>query len=337
MGNKKDLLVTLADRKFLQQAKQLFSSVYWNAGWKGDYMILSHQIPENELKWFRDKGILVKECETLFDKSIGRDYSLIVFDKFYLFKTEFKKWENVIYLDSDIIVRGGLNRLTKINGFASVKSFLKIAGEFSDKSELLIDIRKKYSLEKKAFCTGIMAFSTKIITENTFNDLKKIFIEFEKIFLFGEEGALNLYFYNNWKRLPNVFGMDITPIAHLKIRPNDIHALVLHFIRFENKELYKPWNSENPYFEEWTANAKKADLMDLNIVQEIKPWNLFQITYYSWLYDFYLKYCTKFCKTMTLFFPLNSFIFSSLDRFAGWVGKCLKKCSPKLYIKLKKT
>ena len=65
---KKDLLVTLADENFLDQAKQLFSSVYWNAGWKGDYMLLAHEIPESKLKWFRDKGILVKKCKSVCDR-----------------------------------------------------------------------------------------------------------------------------------------------------------------------------------------------------------------------------------------------------------------------------
>ena len=55
MENKKDLLVTLADRNYINQVKQLFSSVYWNAGWKGDYMLLTHEIPEKDLKWFRTK------------------------------------------------------------------------------------------------------------------------------------------------------------------------------------------------------------------------------------------------------------------------------------------
>ena len=52
---KKNLLVTLAGKNYIKQAKQLFSSVYWNAGWKGDYMLLSYKIPEKELKWFKKK------------------------------------------------------------------------------------------------------------------------------------------------------------------------------------------------------------------------------------------------------------------------------------------
>jgi hypothetical protein len=66
MTEQKDsVIVTLADKNYVDQAKQLFSSVYWNAGWKGDYLLLSSGIPEEELKWFRNKGIIVYECKPL--------------------------------------------------------------------------------------------------------------------------------------------------------------------------------------------------------------------------------------------------------------------------------
>lgn len=56
------VLITLADENFIEQAKQLFSSVYHNAGWSEDYMLLAHNIPEMKLKWFRERGILIKHC-----------------------------------------------------------------------------------------------------------------------------------------------------------------------------------------------------------------------------------------------------------------------------------
>jgi len=47
---KKHLLVTLANENYINQAKQLFSSAYFNGGWDGDYLLLAHEIPENKLK-----------------------------------------------------------------------------------------------------------------------------------------------------------------------------------------------------------------------------------------------------------------------------------------------
>ena len=65
---KGNLLVTLADETYIDQAKQLFSSVYWNARWKGDYMLLSHNIPNEKLNWFKNKGILIKKCKSIYNK-----------------------------------------------------------------------------------------------------------------------------------------------------------------------------------------------------------------------------------------------------------------------------
>jgi len=39
---------------------------------------------------------------------------------FFLFTPEFKKWKNILYLETDIIVRAGLDALTNIRGFAAV-------------------------------------------------------------------------------------------------------------------------------------------------------------------------------------------------------------------------
>jgi hypothetical protein len=66
---KKDLLVTLADANYVDQARQVFSSAYWNGGWSGDYMLLAYGVPERDLQWFRDKGILVTECEPVLTAS----------------------------------------------------------------------------------------------------------------------------------------------------------------------------------------------------------------------------------------------------------------------------
>jgi len=143
---KKNLLVTLADEGFIDQAKQLFSGVYHNAGWQGDYMLLSYKIPENKLRWFRDKGILVKECAPLYDKRMWRSgVPITIPGKLYLFDPEFKKWDNVVYLDVDIIVRGPLEKLTKVRGFAAANdghSKRKLSYQFDSKDKNLFNLLK---------------------------------------------------------------------------------------------------------------------------------------------------------------------------------------------------
>src|SRR3989344_202987 len=121
MKHNTSVLVTLADEGFVDQAKQLFSGVYWNAGWRGDYLLLAHGIPERKLQWFRDKGILIRKCRPLYKKRIGWA-PVNHTSKFYLFTPYFKKWKQVVFLDADIIVRASLDELTKVRGFHAVRN-----------------------------------------------------------------------------------------------------------------------------------------------------------------------------------------------------------------------
>src|SRR5262245_46673368 len=115
----KSVLVTLADENYIDQAKQLFSSVYCNAGWKGDYLLLAHNIPTQKLAWFTNKGILVKETGPIEKRSQG-NFPAVVSAKYHLFEPEFKKWDQVVYIDADCIVRETLNELIVVKHFAAV-------------------------------------------------------------------------------------------------------------------------------------------------------------------------------------------------------------------------
>jgi hypothetical protein len=139
---KENLLVTLADSMFVQQAKQLFSSVYWNAGWKGDYMLLAHEIPEKELKWFSNKGILIKRCKLLHDQPTSIRCNPVALDKFYLFTPEFRKWKNIVFLDADMIVKSSLEGLTKIKGFGAVSATVDMAGQFIPETDIFPEIKR---------------------------------------------------------------------------------------------------------------------------------------------------------------------------------------------------
>ena len=214
---KKNLLVTLADSNYVDQAKQLFSSVYWNAGWKGDYMLLAYDIPEKDLRWFRDKGILVRECEPILTESETRigHAPLTTLSKFYLFTTEFKKWKNIVFLDGDIIVRGSLDALVEMKGFAAVRILnifrTSLKGQFHDRNRsnkhLFKELESKCDLRRPAFNSGVMAFSTDIISEDDFQNLKNILFHFKDIIFISEETVLNMYFYDKWQELSQVYNI----------------------------------------------------------------------------------------------------------------------------------
>jgi len=269
---KNDLLVTLADSNYVDKAKQLFSSVYWNAGWKGDYLLLAYDIPEKDLRWFKDKGILVRECEAVLTKSdnyIGHA-PLTTLCKFYLFTPEFKKWENIVFLDGDIIVRGSLDALAQIKGFGAIRILnifrTSLQGQFHDRNRnnehLFKELERKCDLSRPAFNSGVMAFCTDIISEEDFKNIKNNLLHFKEILFISEETVLNMYFYDKWQELSQVY--NICPsyeMYHSGCSPDNLKGIVFHtYSRFSGG---KPWNPKSPFYSEWNSNLDKADMIDL--------------------------------------------------------------------------
>ncbi len=257
------VLVTLANEKFVAQAKQLFSSVYFNSGWKGDYLLLAHEIPESELGWFRKKNILIMPCKPVFKKIRKRPNVLL--SKFYLFSKQFKRWGNVVFLDSDIIVRGSLEKLAKAKGLAAVPDIFNkpLAGEFTEpktkeEKELLKKTAKKYDFKTVSFNTGVLAFSTGIIKNNTFAGIKKMFAKYWKIHQNADQTALNLFFYKKWKKLPCKYNAYTVVLESGLDLPE--HSAVLHMFSACGNE---PWTSGNYFHGEWKKNLKKAGKIDL--------------------------------------------------------------------------
>lgn len=344
MENKRNLLVTLSDRNYIQQVKQLFSSVYWNAGWEGDYMLLSHDIPENDLKWFRDKGILVRKCEPLFDTPyVNGNYPTVILDKLYLFTQEFRKWKNIVYLDSDIIVKASLNKLTRVKYFSAVKDihFNKFRTQFNNTKEPFIINSKTYDLNVLSFNAGMYNFNTDMITPGLFNELTTLLKDNIAQYKYGEQGALNLYFYKKWTKLPPVFNNFINYYDHQL--PKYYKSIILHFAR--RNDSTPLWSNENYFYQEWKANLEKAELIDLSKIQKVIKWNILSIKFYSALLN--IRMTIDDLKNSLFRHKLESFfryrlkhfllyIIMTPDRFIGKIGAFIKEYFPGLYYKLKK-
>jgi lipopolysaccharide biosynthesis glycosyltransferase len=325
----KNLLVTLAKA---EQAKQLFSSVYWNAGWKGDYMLLTpeNELSKKQLSWFRKKGILIKKCRLLpdSDKSRAGKWPPVVFNKLYIFTPEFKKWENIILIEADTIVRSSLEKLTKIKGFAAVgrgklsEIFLKPLHIKLEKvnKKIYQGLKKNYNLNKPVFNAGMLAFNTSIIKDNTFSELKNLLSKYIEISAAMEESILNLYFYKKWEKLPIVYNLPLFHFIDFKnIKPEKIKGIVLHFHK------HKPWNPKNYFYKEWKNNLEKAEQINLKKPQKGKNWTDKETREYS-----------KYLENKPYSYKYILFrIRNSIDRYTGLFGIFLKNNFPKLYYKLK--
>lgn len=314
---KRNLLVTLADESYVEQAKQLFSSVYWNAGWKGDYMLLAHEIPEKKLKWFRNKGILIKKCKPINPKDMR-------FSKFYIFTPEFKKWENIVFLDSDIIVMASIQGLADVIGFYAVHDLfptIKNQFPFKNKNKGLYKVfKKEYNLKEDNFNGGVMAFSTNLIGDNSFNELRRLANKYLVFSQPGEQGAINLLFYKKWNKLPVAYNFNPFLFKHPYLTKKDpkTKGIILHYPGSR-----KPWNEKYSYYYRiWKENLEKAD--SINIKNPVNP----KISYSK-------KEIKKISKDIDrrLFFhsPINY-----LDKIFGLMGIYLKRKTPKIYYKLNK-
>lgn len=335
MDERRNILVTLANKNYVQQVKQLFSSVYWNAGWKGDYMLLSHDIPEEDLIWFRNKGILIKECEPLHEKYIFA-YHPVVLDKFYLFTEEFKKWKNVIFIDADVIVRAPLERLTQIEYFGAARDFKfsRLNSQFYDAKRL--NLKNLYDFNEHIFNSGVMSINTDLITSDTFNELNILLNDIINEIKYPEQAVFNLYFYKKWERLSLVY--NLFPMIHLYKLPFGLKGIILHFITDSGRCL---WDTKHPFYKEWKMNLDKAEFIDLKKIQEVSEWNMYKIFYYSLLFktlsiipirNIIHAYYIVHDKLRTFFY----YMVYLPDRLLGKIGVFLKKNNPDLYRKLKK-
>ena len=353
MKKRRNLLVTLADNNYLEQAKQLFSSVYHNSGWKGDYMLLAYEVPEEKLSWFREKGIIVKKCPPLDSKKRWKThFPISVLSKFYLFTPYFKKWRKIIYLDVDIIVRSSLDNLIKIKGFAAGDNI-----NFKMKNEFINMPNGKYNLEKKSFCSGVMSIDTDIILEKDFFKLIILYDKYGKYCTCGEQGILNLFLYDKWKKLPLIYNIapnylgGIIPRSPFKIKFDKLDGAIIHFLHFP-----KPWDKKSYYYQEWEASLKLSYRIKLETRKE-SPRKVRIYHHLNHHYHlnkdkskFYLrKSCSNFLKCseivineikkffnwMVKFFywmvKFFNWIFFSIDKQIGLIGLSLKKRNPKLY------
>ena len=312
--DKKPVLVALADKNYLKYAKQVFSGAYFNGGWKGDYLLLAHDVPEKRLQWFRDKGIYIKRCSSFLKGRKNSEINIIHYSKLYLFSQGMKKWSHVIFLDVDTIIRASLDDLLKIRSFAAVPNLQIKFGWYFNKNFLL----KKYNFEKPSFCSGIITFNTDIINSNTFQDFTNMIRKYEKYkILSHDEVFFNLYFYNKWQRLPRVYNVCVDKNINLWRLPNHkLKGIILH-----TASATEPWKKESDFYKEWLKNYKKAESLNLAKPKNIQKWSSFKMILYSWyLLHRYNLYNRKYYWNL-VFFVENKFpkIFLVFKKSKGFI------------------
>jgi len=276
------VLVSIATADYLDMAKQFFASAYFNAGWDGDYLLLTYSIPETDLTWFREKGIIVRPSNPLYATKIGGMHPSLI-NKLYMFTPYFKQWQTVVYSDLDAIIRGPLDELKDIQGFCAVDDWSPTLQEQIvdsndvqkrnlDKNnceKIIAAAKRQYKLSNRPFCAGFFAFSTDIIEQNTFEELNQTIEKYHCISKFGDQLSLNFFFYDKWTKLAPTFNILVGQVFFKHPFKNnyeattrwgivdDLDAYILHVFN------PKPWNSTSTFYQEWLSNLKRSEKIDL--------------------------------------------------------------------------
>lgn len=266
----KSLICTLANQKYIDKAKQLFSSVYYYGKWKGDYLLLAFNIMQEDAKWFRDRGINIFEVKP-FDSSMDQK-SQILFSKIELFRTFFKKWDRIVYLDTDMIVRSPINGLLNYDGLGGVQGLRKTSikdripkpkhSASPQKKLLYSNLTKEFSLEGPGINGGLYLIDTRLITENTYTDICNLIIKYRSLFNGSDECAISLFFKEKLTLLPLSYNVYIR--LYRMNQPQKAKGAILHFV---GSACLPPWNEKSLYFEQWKMNLAWAENINAHNVE----------------------------------------------------------------------
>jgi lipopolysaccharide biosynthesis glycosyltransferase len=239
-------------------------------------MLLSPDLDNGDADWFRNRGITVQHRAPFYDDATWRAHLHPEFPtptiwtlKYHLFTEEFKQWENIVYLDADIMVRGSLTGLLS-RGFTAVANMCNptFNGQFASRQldeeaeKQLAQFLRAYSLSALDFNAGVFSFETAAVGSDMVRRLDAMLRAYGRLSRFSEQCFMNLVFYNTWQRGPLTYNVCVPMLLNeTHMRPSLIEGRILHFNGEEEK---KPWDTRSPFYAEWQANLEGAEHIDFS-------------------------------------------------------------------------
>jgi len=300
IDNTKKLLVTISDKNYLNISKQFFKTILERGFWLNDLMLITEEgVEDKNLDWFNNNGIIIKKFPFYYSKKNW--YSIlpdgvknpIVSSKIYLFANEFRIWEKILYIDSDVIIRYPLNKITNINIFGAVRNrnglFLHRQFQYNkDAVKLYNDLKNNYNLFSPAFNAGVFCFNPNRVEKNIKDKFNLLFQKYSSIATFSEQSILNLLFCNKWESLPKYYNYCVNRDINIyKTDPKKIMGVVLHF-----NGNYKPWFKDTAFYEEWIQKSYQRKFNNEIEMKEIGK--NFYFKYFMYRVYFFLKIIFSF-------------------------------------------
>ena len=202
----KNVIIVVSDQNYLNHARSLFSNLRNDCKYNGDMCLITYD--DVDTTDFEKNGVVIRRYENL-------DHPF--YQKFHIFDSFFKKWENVLYLDCDIMCFENIDDVFEsddlINGDKEPWSILGHSEcmSFTQDNPLfqkLIDVHEidKYTM----YNAGSLFFKTSIIDDNTVDDLFSLKNEFQKINIHtnksgSDQPIINIKFKDIIKQYPTNF------------------------------------------------------------------------------------------------------------------------------------
>lgn len=202
--------------KFIYTCNQLLTT----GGYKGDIcLVIGNDLynhPVLQCDFIRYNNIIIKHFPDIeFDDNFTHIQlnmnraphwfkKRFQFHKFHLFNTYFKQWDYIFYIDCGITIFSDItpiiNEATENTLLANSDAYpiyeWRLHDQFDKTStEYFSKLNAKYNLNIDYCQTTIMLYDTKIIEDNTYNDILNLLLEYP-ISITNDQGILALYFTN---------------------------------------------------------------------------------------------------------------------------------------------
>jgi lipopolysaccharide biosynthesis glycosyltransferase len=196
----KNVVVIETDSNYIEHSKFAIGSIHQYGEWRGPIVLVSNGLTEVEIEPFSRRGIIVYPIKHV-DKYWAKVYML--------HKDIRGAYDRVLAIDQDIVIQHNIQPLFDQEGdFLADHNAAPIGAQFKragDKA-LYDELSKEVDLTAEAFCSGIMRYDSKAMSEGLLIKLTQMRDKYKKIAWvnnvtngMADQPILNIMFAGKWK------------------------------------------------------------------------------------------------------------------------------------------
>jgi lipopolysaccharide biosynthesis glycosyltransferase len=256
------VLVTISTPDMIPAVRQLYTSAKVYGAWEGDYLVLAHNFSAQDRSWFEKNGMIVKEND-LLDLQI-EFFRKLMFSRINLFGTYFRRWRNIVVMDTDMIIFRDIRKIAQVRRFCGVRGYAfptleDRIGRSPSKAEAMRANPQLLELLGSQFRTtgiglngGLYAFPSALIKDDDHARLSDLLTTYNSILDNPGESPLCIYFQDRIECLPFHYNVLMNHFPVPKTLKN--YFSILHFCGPK-----KPWDPECKYYDIWQKNLEMSE------------------------------------------------------------------------------